>query len=490
MKIKYLLCSLALIGNCAFAQNAIQKIIIQSKDRPLPETFIDNPKSIEVFSSGIGEYKLKEFEKNLPKLIAGLEKAFPGGVYGFLGRDMDMIADAVDAYYISKGQVGRVARIKFSTPSLNKSNPTNISLYLGGIGLDLSRTNKSPREFVIVDYTSYGSTGRTNGSFPSQARYLFESVIKYFKQKGFSESDILSRVNVATIDSSARDVELFNPLRSKRSIEDFKKKQLKSLQTDGKVSTIFYADVGGNSMAYGSEWHDKYGSINLNNGVYSTKPSKYYDVKTKTQVFSQIVSIIKMVNSNAFIKKVDSLLVKNGIILKPSTVKQEKTISKDISQPDPYVEFLRKVQDLRNLSVLNEAYEYEKTKINGDKLKLTSNGQQVAQLLMDEAVNEPARYTEVSLYVLINLFKENKLGSRDFRRIFELVLQRKKLTQVEVTNISSILVNNINIEPISIMFGKDELREKLQASEKNFLRYNYAALLKKSLIPVSCRYIY
>src|SRR5437868_13584690 len=98
-----------LISVSAFAQSEQQQSIINKKLRPTPELLLSKKEYLKDFDST--PFTTDLFSEEIPTLIVSLEKAFPGAKYAFLGRDMDLVADAVEAFYLSIGQTDRVARI-------------------------------------------------------------------------------------------------------------------------------------------------------------------------------------------------------------------------------------------------------------------------------------------------------------------------------------------------------------------------------------------
>lgn len=101
----------------------------------------------------------KEFNINvdhLAKIIASFEKAYPGLTYVFLGRDSAFLADAIEAFYLSNGQVGRVRRLKASGNSIYDAQPATLMLFLRQNGFVPTSKGLS-RPFIIIDRTSYDS---------------------------------------------------------------------------------------------------------------------------------------------------------------------------------------------------------------------------------------------------------------------------------------------------------------------------------------------
>lgn len=93
---------------------------------------------------------------HLPVAIAKLELAYPGAIWGCLGRDAADIADLLDAFYMGMGHKGRVARVNVSRGTiLNVDNALLMRMFKElGMGIDHSETM---RPFILLDRTNYQS---------------------------------------------------------------------------------------------------------------------------------------------------------------------------------------------------------------------------------------------------------------------------------------------------------------------------------------------
>lgn len=471
----------------SFAQNASQLKLIEQKRRPKIADVISTPDNIYQFTKDDYNGRVSAIKSKLPELIVSLEKAFPGGTYGFLGRDMDLIADAVDSFYLSKGQAGRVQRIEFSTPSLENSTPKLMTDFLAQRGLDATGSVANPSPLILIDYTSYSTSGRTNSSFPSQARYIFESVVKQMKLNGLASYDIFSRINVATIDDGASSyAKLSNPLTQDRS--DYIKLQAESLEANGKVDRITYFSVDGDSMAYSSEWTDKYGPIKKGkDGLLTTEPIDFFDKDEKTKVFSQMVNVVNLVNTEAMQNRISKLAEKHQVTFtdKPSLIVMPKVTIKKVNHD---ANLKNQILDLeKNMSVLSNPKNYGKMAIGDEKMKLTQNGQDMLRMLAADGNIQAPHFFKISLTALLNMHEQDKLGARDFRRIFNYLLSLKP---IESSAVSTFIKNNYKKSiALEIMFGRDAEREKY-SQQGGLAEENYKKIISDSNIKPSCKFIY
>lgn len=474
----------------AFSQNATQKKILANKFRPLPETYLFDPKAMQTI--GAGQTSLNPYKLHLSNLILSLEVAFPGQTYGFLGRDMDMVADAVDAYYLKKGQPGRVTRIKFSTPSTQGATAESVVGLLQNNGLDTDKKNKSPKGLVMIDYTSFAVHGRTGGA--SQSRQIFAHVIAGLQKEGMTPEQVVSRFNVMTIDTSPSVQKAIDPLTSSaRDIAQLKKSIAGAIAKKQFPSFIFKADVGANSMAYGSEWHGRYGKIKKDTqGKWNTTPDQFLNESQKLHVLAKIIDVVGFASSPSFIKETDAKLAKRGIVIHPAHGKKAAPLK--LAEPEVKLsadeKFIAEVKTLRALPVLGSDYEYEKTIIGNEKIRLTENGQKVADILISEEAARSPKYFEVATQVIITLFKENKIGSRDARRLLELTFGQKRMTVDQKIAVSEIIKKHSALDPIFTMFAGGRVREKLSTTDDAALKANYNGLLARTAIKLSCRTVY
>ncbi len=157
----------------------------------------------------------EHIKENLPKLIISLEKAFPNGTYAFLGRDVNLWGDAMDAFYQSFGQTGRVQLLNASTASFSNAEPETLVNFLVQNGMDpriVTVTDpeeyNSLKPFVIYDRTSMGST--------SQSTKLMDAVFTMAARNGVPVHLLPEKFFVAT---TSGDV---NPLYGDNSLEKLK----------------------------------------------------------------------------------------------------------------------------------------------------------------------------------------------------------------------------------------------------------------------------
>lgn len=204
--------------------------------------------------------------KNFPVLLAQLEKHFPNGRYAFIGRDVAIMADLFESYYLSLGQTDRVVRIGFSKPSILGKKPTDIFAYLNSKGITLE--SLSSRPLVLIDTVSTGQ-GR-------QGRAILNSVYREWKKKGGNPIGLLRKVQmVGLIVSTYSGKE--NPIQDfGRTVENMKRKWKQKLpsQFNRSIPPFTFKDQGHSFNEIGYEhwthaWHGRFGPIHRNDSGFT-----------------------------------------------------------------------------------------------------------------------------------------------------------------------------------------------------------------------------
>ncbi len=463
----FILILVALAAPDASAQNVKQQKLIEGNSRPAIEKMLSDEKYLEKMGLlPTNEYKIASIKKNIARMIVSLEKAFPNGIYGFLGRDMDLIADATEAFYHSIDQHDRVARVRFSTPTLADAELEMVGKYLAQLGLDTAKYVHEARPFVIVDYTSYSSN-------PSQSRFIVRSAIRYLEDKGISPDEIPNRIAIATLNTSVeRDgITATYPLRQKY----MPKTSPRHVAENHDLDTVVVLHAGEGSMAYSSEWHDKYGKMKENSkGEIETKPLSRFGVKAKRTVYQNMVEVVNLMTSKKMKSEIFNLAYEHDVTFeaKPEVdiTEIEASFKKDIKAHN------RGLKKLAKSEVADEK-----------KKKLTANGSEVLAMLAKEDYRALEHYLEISLEVLIQLYNADKIGVRDFHRIFSYVLTLKGIETKDIFKVVS--VNYRDVLPLEIMFGRASEREKYSELE-GYGSENYKLILEKVKIPLSCSFLF
>lgn len=493
---------LLVLPQLLLAQNASQNKLIDSPTRPAVKEILKDPNNLMAFTtsypSSDTNTRVRRINQLLPEAIVALEKVFPQATFGFLGRDMDLIADSVEAFYMGEGQSGRAVRIQFSTPSLRGSTPELVARFLAQLGLNLDKNDNAPKTFVVIDYTSFAARGRNDSSYPSQARYIVECVISHMKSLGMTADQIQARINAATLDGSNEQIaQIWDPLSisTQKDFSDIFRQQVTDIERSSTLRNIFLIP-GGDTMAYYSEWTDKFGPIQTRGNRLYTEPIGFNDYSIKESVFKYIVDSLNNVLSEDFRTRVMNLAKQYQVSFSPDSVKKE-TGKKTAQRATENVPKALKISanqllidaindELMTLKELSSEREYQKFSVGGNSVRLTNNGLKTMTLLTDPNLLSAPQYFEISLEALIALYKLDMIGARDFRRILATILDLKKVTPKFA---QMLLKRYKEVLPLEIMLGREAERIKY-INDTGMLGQNYRQLTQSGSLPLSCRFAY
>ncbi len=467
-----------------YAQNKAQTELIENNTRPDIHLFFSNKSLLEEYQvSDLNNYentRLPVYKSQFSNLIISLEKTFPGGTYAFLGRDTAMVADAVEAFYLSIGQKGRVKRINISTPSLQGATPQLLAEFLSQEGLKIAPEQYSSKTFVLIDSTTFSSK--------SQSTIIFNSVIEEMLRLGVPSEEILKIFNIASFNRTS--VNAFHPLEIKK--EDVEREiieQHKFFRENSRIDRMAFLYVS--QMNYDSEWHDKFGPLTRNGeGKLVTIPYNYFSKEKKTVIFHNILQVLRTVLSADMRHEIFNKAQEHGVDLPSrsslkSSIEMSKPIKVDLDRT-----FQRSLENkFKILNPLSDTdKDYEKFRIDGSsQIKLTQNGYVVLSTLNNSTYLGDKHFYEISLSNLIELYESNKIGARDFRRIFIHILGLKPIENKEF--ITMVQKNYLDILPLDIMLARSREREKY-SSMGGVLEANYKLLVDNGNLPLSCKFLF
>lgn len=210
--------------------------------------------------------------EHAPALIAALEWTFPGGRWVFLGRDSLVWSDVVEAFYLSRGETGRVERIGASKASFasaaQRRNPDGYLMDLlrtHGFDLGAAAAGKA-RPFILIDTVS-GGGGR-------QARSLIGAAYRTYANDGGNPADLLTRFNfigleVSTFGNTGLAQIQFPEFRERLPKEEARYRENKVPNFEQNHLLITYPQMPNTASEVGYEhytfaWHGSYGEFSRN----------------------------------------------------------------------------------------------------------------------------------------------------------------------------------------------------------------------------------
>lgn len=257
------------------------------------------------------EFWLKTLIDEGPQFIATLEKAFPGGTWVFIGRDSAAIADMVEAFYLSIGQTGRVARIGMSKETLANATPEALYEMLRSTGYHLSKTT---HPFILIDTVSQG--------FGRQGRSLIQSVYQRAANRQYKMGDLIRKFNmIGIIVSTFKGTP--NPVQNSDAVLAQQEAFFNTTRvTDygANVKVLTYAPTVGQGLFgesgyehYTAAWHGSYGPLEKRaDGKVLAQPKTQFPRQYKLAVLKFQKAIWDRVKSTAFTESVFSFAKQLG----------------------------------------------------------------------------------------------------------------------------------------------------------------------------------
>ncbi len=513
MSSNLLFLSLCLVlGQLTFAQNRIQSQFLE-KSRHRPTT-------AEILNQGFEallpmekfpleqDDNVKAIEQGLPDLIAGLEKAYPGAIFAFLGRDMSLTANGMEAVYYAYGEQDRIRYINLSTPIFEKMTTYQMALYLKSLGL--SDKKDEPRSFVIVDYTSMGAQ--------SQSTQLATAAVSLLRWAGFNDEEIVDRFNVMTLQSKWN---AWDPLKlAPKLIQQMKRKQVKELESEDVFSSIMRTSEDRRGMAYSSEWHGTFDSIKKEEAGLVPTASVIHSRSNRAEVYEEITTLIRQVLSQSYLADLEAVLKRHGLKLGNGHISE------------PANELIQQIQDTYDVHLQRVAKtlrtEYQKTFdkliretplvntkarkdsdvfFRGWSVKASSYVGQFSETFLDffessQLDNNIYAFdtlNEVTFDSILKLSDLNKIKNEEFAILFEMLFVEPdqmdhllgKRSHVSERMLQTLKERLPTSEGLQYLFGSRQMRENFPTVyQSDWLKAFYDKLIKKEKVRYACRYLY
>jgi hypothetical protein len=244
---------------------------------------------------------------DFPKLIAAMEKAFPGVVWLPLGRDASTMGAAIEAFYEANGQKNRVKYLRGSGNSVRNINPQTLVNFLESTGLNLDpKKVKSNPPFVMIDVTGYGPT--------SQMKFLLDAAYTEFKSRGGKPEDLVRKFNAVRI-TNANDTNVVSAINPDTFLTQ-QEARVKSSQTypDALMAT-------GTNISYQTEWHGNFGPITKHADGWYADPAQAGVRSNQQTVLSETYEFMKVARDPKFLKDVQNEASNMGYSYPPKGVK-------------------------------------------------------------------------------------------------------------------------------------------------------------------------
>ena len=483
-------------------------VLLKSKTRPSIATIQENYAALSIADEnlvGDDRFNLNDFKtaliKDAPQFIVKLEKAHPEATFLFLGRDTQLIADVVDAFYLSIGQPNRAKQVGVSGPTLAGLNNKEVLSYLAQYGLSIENSKASNTPLILVDTISKGDV--FDGALISgrQGRHILQIIYKEWIDLGYDPKELLKKVNMIGMQvSTFREGNSDNNYRYSAiektnaiHVENAKRFNASSFNAEKIGHNLMIPLISDTKSLfneagydhYTATWHDKFREPRKKGSQLIQNPGELMPLNYRWSVLWMQKHIVENVFTEDFKSQVLQMGLKNGVIFKDFSSQNEVTVaSKNIERK--MQEILLKLKT--DLPSLGNKYSYKKFNTGDFSEKLTNNGSSVLNILIHPEFMQSEHYADISLQNLLVFYKENKIGSRDFRRIFMYTLEAKPLSDKSKIH-NTIRKNLYSVEPLTYLFAKESSQTEL-AQKSGLVGENYNTIIKSVQPKVSCKYVY
>ncbi len=253
-------------------------------------------------------------EESGPRLIAAMEKSFPGATWGFMGRDAMAIADMVEAFYIEIGQPERVQRLGVSKASfVNTAHETYMD-FLRTHDLTPEAIEKYP--YIFIDPVS--------GGFGRQGRTLLSAFYQQWAMDGKDPKFLVGRVNmlgliVSTFKSQPNDFSSPGEfvIKSFNAIDKNPNRDAATFFNNHKIMTYPLQPNAANEAGYThfiGAWHESYGAMETNSRTGETLATRgaVFPLEMRQTVLWTQAQIAKKVMTPEFVERVQEEARKLG----------------------------------------------------------------------------------------------------------------------------------------------------------------------------------
>jgi hypothetical protein len=233
---------------------------------------------------------LKEHGPKLATVIASFEKAYPGLTYAFLGRDSAFLADAVEAFYLAHGQVGRVVRLNASGNSINPAPPEVLLSFLRQNGFRPT-ANGLERPYIIIDRTSYGPS--------SQSRRLLSAGYASLLQTRATPEALMRQFAVVNVGSDNNGIAITPDVER----DFFRRIKFIGYRHESGPSVQLRISAGG--LIDTAFWHQTFSKFEINtSGELVARPGAPVEVSDREMTLGLIEAAVRVASSDEFMQMV------------------------------------------------------------------------------------------------------------------------------------------------------------------------------------------
>ena len=323
----------------------------------------------------------QHLQTNAADFIFELERAYPGAIIVFIGRDTDTIADMTEAFYRHIGQKDRVARIAMSRATLENLTHQDAIAYLAQSGVRLT-PGRPLRKIVFVDSISRGG-GR-------QGRFLLNALSQHYLASGGQARDLVRALGFVGLLGHTAHIRK-QPIQNHDAVFSYLERTYGQVDASYEFGDLFpvltfqdsreHPYQGFNESGYEhwvGAWHGPYGRLRNIGGKLIALPEQVHDELRKRAVLYFQLHVVKFGRSSTLLSSVQKLAKAHDFPfegLQPVSAAREE-LTRHLAEFQSYEQistFLRKVQTSNPAHVLEDQEIVHFLIQNLDRLQLPIN---------------------------------------------------------------------------------------------------------------------
>ncbi len=235
--------------------------------------------------------------------VAKLEKAFPGAVFAFLGRDSVQISEVFEVIYRSffKGE-RRVFRLNASTASFSGTTDEIMWQFVSTNGLTEDLLFRRP--YIMLDATSFGTRINKGQVTPSsQSTYVTHGAYSHFVEAGIPPHELVRWINFVDVRNSSYGFEIDATSESLDQYFEQAEQQLKDNPERLMIENILKVPEL-SSYSYSLEWHPSFGQLTMDpDGVMRGAIGGGGAPQTRLQILATVYSLVEEAKSRNILQE-------------------------------------------------------------------------------------------------------------------------------------------------------------------------------------------
>lgn len=351
---------------------------------------------------------MQKYQRDFAKIIVLMEMAYPGATFVGMGRDSSQLVNALDAFYLARGQKGRVLNLWASGGTIRSASQDQLNQALEQLGMDLNQFRNKP-PFILFDTTYYNTR--------SQSKVVMRAVYSKAHNLGISLAELAKKVNFLNVYTGIGG----EPVETTDLPDFFNHLQV---YVDGPEKILM---VPANDLTYGEEWSDTYLNFEQQaDGTVRALPSAPSDLQTKQTIIGNIIALMQYAMSDRLYEEVlTQARARNFDFEAALRIREHNNQAHKPVAPKSWKE---RLDDL-SLQPLPE----ERTYVKENNLKLTVNGHKIFRTILRNSQSlTQSEELATLLAFMVKAENHDQIGERDFQRILAFIINETLLDKSHV----------------------------------------------------------